>query len=82
VGETERSVRDLLERYGQQGEWPRADYPVTALRHAGLWELADGAGPVPNAHGDARLHRWFGEHWPRGGLVPAVYELGRTIRRR
>jgi 5-methylcytosine-specific restriction enzyme A len=38
-----------------------------------LWELADGSGPVPNAHGDAELRRWFDAHRLRGGLVAAVY---------
>ena len=55
----------------------RADYPVAALHHAGLWELDQNGGQAPNAHGDAELKRWFDEHQPRGGLVSPVYDLMR-----
>jgi hypothetical protein len=56
VGETERSVRNSLNVTRGAGSGPRADYPVAALHHARLRELAGGAGPVPAAHGDAGLH--------------------------
>jgi 5-methylcytosine-specific restriction protein A len=75
---TQRSVQELLERYGHQGARLRADYPVAALHRAGLWQLDESAGPVPNTHGDAKLRRWFDAHQPRGGLVPAAYNLVRN----
>jgi 5-methylcytosine-specific restriction protein A len=42
-----------------------------------LWTL-DTLASVPAAHGDARLHRWFDEHQPEGGLPEPVYELLRS----
>jgi 5-methylcytosine-specific restriction protein A len=73
---TQRSIQELLERYGHQGARLRADYPVAALHRAGLWQLDESAGPVPTAHGEPR--RWFETHQPRGGLVPAAYNLMRN----
>ena len=74
---TRRQVAELLERHGQ-GARPRADYPVAALQRAGLWELDAAGEQLPNAHGDARLRRWFETHEPRNGLVSSAYELLRT----
>jgi 5-methylcytosine-specific restriction enzyme A len=71
---TRRQVAELLERHGQ-GARPRADYPVAALRRAGLWELDAAGEQLPNAHGDADLRRWFEAHQPRSGLVSSAYEL-------
>ncbi|MFI1852097.1 HNH endonuclease [Streptomyces sp. NPDC020480] len=73
--ETEQALRDLLERHGTRGERPRPDYPVSALYHAGLWVLHDHSGPVPKAHGDAALRRWFAENQPLGGVSESVYDL-------
>ena len=47
--ETETALGEFLERHG---EHPRPHYPVAALYHAGLWDLA-GPRPVPPAHGNA-----------------------------
>ncbi|MDW6060554.1 HNH endonuclease signature motif containing protein [Streptomyces sp. FXJ1.4098] len=74
-GETEQALRDLLERHGMRGERPRPDYPVSALHHAGLWVLHDHSGPVPKAHGDAALRRWFAENQPLSGVPEPVYDL-------
>jgi 5-methylcytosine-specific restriction enzyme A len=72
---TKLQVGDLLDRFGFRGERPRPDYPVAALFNAGLWELETGGGPVPTAHGDAELRRWFDNHAPSGGLPAAAYDL-------
>jgi len=77
---TRRQVAELLENHGQ-GARPRADYPVAALRGAGLWELDVGGDQVPNAHGDTELRRWFDTHEPRSGLVLWVYDLMRNSRK-
>ena len=78
-GITRRQVAELLERHGQ-GARPRADYPVAALRRAGLWELDVAGEQLPNAHGDAELRRWFEMRQPRSGLVSSAYELLSTSR--
>lgn len=75
--ETRQSLQTLLKRYGFHGERPRADYPIAALYHAGLWELQGTSGSAPNAHGDAELLRWFHQHRPSGGLISVVYNLVR-----
>ncbi|MGW0546144.1 HNH endonuclease signature motif containing protein [Streptomyces altiplanensis] len=75
--ETDDALRGLLVRHGVHGERPRPDYPVAALFHAGLWELEGHTGPVPKAHGDAALRRWFSEHRPGGGLVEPFHDLVR-----
>jgi len=75
---TRLQIADLLGRYGVRGERPRPDYPIAALHNAGLWELQTGSVPVPTAHGDTELERWFDRHAPTGGLVVPVYELLRT----
>jgi 5-methylcytosine-specific restriction enzyme A len=77
-GATRLQLGELLVRYGVRGERPRPDYPVAALYNAGLWELEVDATPVPTAHGDAELERWFNRHAPRGGLLSSVYELMRN----
>ena len=77
---TRRQVAELLERHGQ-GARPRADYPVAALRRAGLWELDVAGEQLPNAHGDAELRRWFETRQPRNGLASSAYELLRTARK-
>lgn len=74
---TRLRVGELLERYGTRGERPRPDYPIAALCNAGLWDLHTGSTPVPTAHGDAELERWFNWHAPAGGLAVPVYELMR-----
>jgi 5-methylcytosine-specific restriction protein A len=74
---TRLQVGELLERYGSRGERARPDYPVAALANAGLWELQTGGVPVPTAHGDAQLERWFNRNSPTGGLARPVYELMR-----
>ncbi|MFF7212635.1 HNH endonuclease [Streptomyces sp. NPDC008238] len=71
--ELSRRLQVLLVRHGMRGERARPDYPVAALYGAGLWELHDHAGPVPAAHGDAALHRWFAEQEPRGGLTARAH---------
>ncbi|MEW2522472.1 HNH endonuclease signature motif containing protein [Actinacidiphila alni] len=73
--ETERALVDLLKRHAVRGERPRPDYPVLALYRAGLWELSGQTGPVPPAHGDAALRRWFTGHRPAGGLTASAYDL-------
>ncbi len=72
---TQLQVGNLLERYGTRGERQRPDYPIAALYNAALWELEVGTDPVPTAHGDAQLERWFRTHAPDGGLVDPVYRL-------
>jgi 5-methylcytosine-specific restriction protein A len=74
---TRQQVGDLLDRYGSRSERARPDYPVAALANVGLWELQTGGAPVPTAHGDAELERWFNRHSPMGGLVEPVYALMR-----
>ena len=74
---TRQQVGELLERYGSHGEQARPDYPVAALANVGLWELQTGGVPVPTAHGDAELERWFNRHSPTGGFARPVYELMR-----
>ncbi|MEU1934380.1 HNH endonuclease signature motif containing protein [Streptomyces coeruleorubidus] len=72
--ETEEALKDLLRRHGARGERPRPDYPVASLHHDDIWELRDCPRPVPTAHGDARLKRWFVTHQPLGGLAEPVYD--------
>ncbi len=72
---TMEAVRSLLEQHGMRRERPRPDYPVAALYHAGLWELRDHSGPVPTAHGDSALRRWFADNQPCGGLVESAYDV-------
>jgi 5-methylcytosine-specific restriction protein A len=75
---TKLQVGELLGRFGFRGERPRPDYPVAALFNAGLWELETDGVPIPTAHGDAELKRWFDNHAPSGGLPAAAYELFRV----
>jgi 5-methylcytosine-specific restriction protein A len=75
--EAEQALRGLLARHGMRGERPRPDYPVLALHGAGLWELAGHTEPVPTAHGDSALRRWFDANRPRGGLTAPAHELVR-----
>jgi len=70
--ETETTLGEFLERHG---EHPRPNYPVAALYHAGLWDIA-GPRPVPPAHGNAPL-RWFASNQPASGLPEPVYNLVR-----
>jgi len=70
--ETKTALGEFLERHG---EHPRPQYPVTALYHAGLWDLS-GPRPVPPAHGDVPLH-WFASNQTAGGLPAPVYNLVR-----
>ena len=70
--ETKTALGEFLERHG---EHPRPQYPVTALYHAGLWDLS-GPRPVPPAHGDVPLH-WFASNQTAGGLAAPVYNLVR-----
>jgi 5-methylcytosine-specific restriction protein A len=74
---TEEALRDLLARHGLRGERPRPDYPIAALHHAGLWTIEGNPGPVPPAHGDSALKRWFAEQQPSGGLDAGVHEAVR-----
>lgn len=66
----------LLTQYRRDGERtdPRPDYPIAALCRAGLWAL-DSTDPVPPAHGDAELRRWFGERQPHSGFPEPAYQL-------
>lgn len=73
--ETEKALRNLLKRHGMRGERPRPDYPVSALCHAGLWELHGHSGEVPPARGDSALRRWYAENRPHGGLPEPVHDL-------
>jgi len=73
--ETEQSLRAVLERRARPRERPRPDYPVAALFHAGLWDLRGYSGPVPPAHGDAGLRRWFLANNPGGGLAESADDL-------
>jgi 5-methylcytosine-specific restriction protein A len=75
---TKLQVGELLDRFGFRGERPRPDYPIAALFNAGLWELETGGDPIPTAHGDAQLKRWFDTRAPAGGLPTAAYDLLRT----
>ncbi len=70
--ETEAALGEFLERHGEK---PRPYYPVTALYHAGLWDLG-GPWPVPPTHGNAP-QRWFATHQPASGLPAPVYNLVR-----
>jgi 5-methylcytosine-specific restriction protein A len=70
--ETETALGEFLERHGEH-PWPH--YPVTALYHAGLWDLG-GPRLVPPAHGNASLH-WFATNQPASGLPALVYDLVR-----
>jgi 5-methylcytosine-specific restriction protein A len=69
---TRTLLGDFLERHGEQ---PRPHYPVTALYHAGLWELG-GSWPAPPAH-DSTQVRWFNTNQPVGGLRASFYDLVR-----
>jgi len=70
--ETEVALGEFLERHGEK---PRPYYPVTALYHAGLWDLG-GPWPVPPTHGNAP-QRWFATNQPSSGLPAPVYNLVR-----
>jgi len=70
--ETEVALGEFLERHGEK---PRPYYPVTALYHAGLWDLG-GPWPVPPTHGNAP-QRWFATNQPLSGLPAPVYNLVR-----
>jgi 5-methylcytosine-specific restriction enzyme A len=72
---TKLQVGELLDRFGFRGERPRPDYLVAALFNAGLWELETDGVPIPTAHGDAELRRWFDNRTPSGGLPEAAYDL-------
>ncbi|MEV0299242.1 HNH endonuclease signature motif containing protein [Nocardia sp. NPDC050710] len=76
---THAELVPLLTAHHRSGERPggRPDYPIAALCRGDLWTL-DTSTPVPAAHGDARLHRWFDEQQPAGGLPEPVYELLRS----
>ncbi len=71
-GETETALGEFLERHGEK---PRPYYPVTALYHAGLWDLG-GPWPVPPSH-DHAPQRWFTTNQPASGLPAPVYNLVR-----
>jgi 5-methylcytosine-specific restriction enzyme A len=71
-GETGSALGKFLERHGEK---PRPHYPVTALYHAGLWDLG-GPWPVPPSHGNAP-QRWFATNQPASGLPAPVYNLVR-----
>jgi hypothetical protein len=74
-------VGELLDRFGFRGERRRPDYPVAALFNAGLWELETGGGPIPTAHGDAELRRWFDNHAPRADSLPPHMTSSVTLQR-
>jgi 5-methylcytosine-specific restriction enzyme A len=74
---TRQQVAELLESHGE-GARLRVDYPIAALRRAGLWQLDVGEEQVPNAHGDAERRRWFDMHQPRSGLAVWAYKLLRN----
>lgn len=76
--ETEDALKTLLRKHGVRGERERPDYPIASLHRDGLWELRGAGEPVPTAHGDARLKRWFAEHRPLGGLAKPAHEVLRT----
>jgi len=73
--DTERALRDLLQRHGTRGERGRPDYPIAALCGIHLWEAPGQIDAVPRAHGDAKLRQWFEEHQPTSGLPEPVYLL-------
>ncbi|MFC9649574.1 HNH endonuclease [Streptomyces sp. NPDC056937] len=75
--ETEKALKTLLERHGARGERLRPDYPLASLHRVGVWALHDYAEPVPTAHGDAQVRRWFDANQPLGGLAEPLYELFR-----
>jgi 5-methylcytosine-specific restriction protein A len=70
--ETETALGEFLERHGEK---PRPYYPVTALYHAGLWDLG-GPWPEPPSH-DHAPQRWFTTNQPANGLLAPVYNLVR-----
>jgi 5-methylcytosine-specific restriction protein A len=70
--DTAAVLGEFLERHGEK---PRPYYPVTALYHAGLWDLG-GPWPVPPTHGNAP-QRWFATNQPASGLPAPVYNLVR-----
>jgi 5-methylcytosine-specific restriction protein A len=72
---TADEISALLLDHATNGERPRPDYPIAALHRAGLWELAGQQEPVPAAHGDSELARWFARNEPAGGLVAPVHTL-------
>ncbi|GHC74325.1 HNH endonuclease signature motif containing protein [Streptomyces violaceochromogenes] len=75
--ETEEALKALLERHGMRGERLRPDYPIASLHHVEVWTLHGYAEPVTNAHGDAKVRRWFTANQPVGGLAEPLYELFR-----
>ncbi|HXL95414.1 MAG TPA: HNH endonuclease signature motif containing protein [Streptosporangiaceae bacterium] len=70
--ETKTLLGDFLEHHGEQ---PRPHYPVTALYHAGLWELG-GSWSTPPAH-DSTQMGWFNTNQPASGLGASFYDLVR-----
>ncbi|MFJ8532357.1 HNH endonuclease [Streptomyces sp. NPDC093591] len=75
--ETEEALKTLLDRHGVRGERPRPDYPIASLHRVGIWTLHDYTEPVPTAHGDAKVRRWFAANQPVGGLADPLYALFR-----
>lgn len=75
---TEDALKTLLRKHGMRGERERPDYPIASLHRDRLWELSGTGEPVPTAHGDARVKRWFVDHQPLGGLAGPAYEVLRT----
>lgn len=73
--ETEEALKTLLERHGMRGERPRPDYPVASLHRVGVWTLRDHTQPVPTAHGDTEVRRWFAANRPLGGLAEPLHDV-------
>ncbi|MGW1147261.1 hypothetical protein ACWD6I_19920, partial [Streptomyces sp. NPDC002454] len=76
--ETKGQLERLLAAYGRPSQRDHPEYPLAALAHAGLWEMRGVVGPVPKAHGDARLKAWFSGNGPRSGLVAPARTLVRS----
>jgi 5-methylcytosine-specific restriction protein A len=70
--ETETALGEFL---GRHGEKPRPYYPVTALHHAGLWDLGGPWSEPPSR--DHAPQRWFTTNQPASGLLAPAYNLVR-----
>ncbi|QKW39951.1 HNH endonuclease [Actinomadura sp. NAK00032] len=66
-------LRGLMREYGQPSSRPTPEFPIVALAHTDLWELAGHGGAVPAAHG--KPIAWLEEQEPHCGLMAWAYEL-------
>jgi hypothetical protein len=76
-GRRQRPVRELLERYGQEGSGRGPIIRLLPCIMRGCRSRSAVPGWYRTRTVMPRLRRWFGACHPRGELVPAVYELMR-----